>query len=69
MNLSEYVSTELRKLRAEKNVKLKEVAEYVDIDSSTISRYEQSKTKITLEELEKLLKYYDVTLKEFFERF
>ena len=69
MNLSEYVSTELRQLRAEKNLKLKEVAEYVDIDSSTISRYEQSKTKITLEELEKLLKYYDVSLKEFFERF
>lgn len=69
MKLREYVSTELRKLRAGKNISLKEVANALKMDVGTLSRYENNKNDITLETLEKILDYYNVTLKEFFDCF
>lgn len=62
----DYVSAELRSLRAEYNYKQKEVADKADIDVMTVVRYENNSTSMQLDMIEKILSVYGITLAIFF---
>ena len=65
-NIREYTAIELRKIRAEKNVTLEDVAKSIGIDKNTLSRYEKGNTSIQLDYLEKILDYYKIPFHIFF---
>ena len=57
-SFKDYVSADLRSLRAEYNYKQKEVAELAGIDVMTIVRYENNSTSMQLDMIEKILSVY-----------
>lgn len=65
-NINDYVATQLRKLRAEKNITLMELAEKTRIDIGALIRYEKGLTSIKLDKLAILLNYYEVSFQTFF---
>lgn len=54
-------SDRLKKLRGERNVSQKEVAEFIGISDVMVSMYEQGKKQPSVDKLEKLATYYGVT--------
>ena len=65
-NFKDYVSAELRSLRAEHNYKQKDVANKANVDVMTIVRYENNSTSMQLDMIEKILSVYNVNLEKFF---
>jgi len=65
-NFKDYVSAELRSLRAEHNYKQKDVASKANVDVMTIVRYENNSTSMQLDMIEKILSVYNVNLENFF---
>lgn len=65
-NFKDYVSAELRSLRAEHNYKQKDVANKANVDVMTIVRYENNSTSMQLDMIEKILSVYNVNLENFF---
>lgn len=65
-SFKDYVSAELRSLRAEHNYKQKDVANKANIDVMTIVRYENNSTSMQLDMIEKILSVYDINLEIFF---
>lgn len=65
-NFKDYVSAELRSLRAEHNYKQKDVANKANVDVMTIVRYENNSTSMQLDMIEKILSVYNVNLGNFF---
>lgn len=65
-SFKDYVSAELRSLRAEHNYKQKDVANKANIDVMTIVRYENNSTSMQLDMIEKILSVYDINLENFF---
>lgn len=65
-NFKDYVSAELRSLRAEHNYKQKDVANKANVDVMTIVRYENNSTSMQLNMIEKILSVYNVNLENFF---
>lgn len=65
-NINDYTATQLRKLRAEKNITLMELAEKTRIDIGALIRYEKGLTSIKLDKLAILLNYYEVSFQTFF---
>lgn len=66
-NIREYTATELRKIRAAKDLSLETVAKSIGIDKNTLSRYETGNTSIQLDFLDKILSFYEVPFAIFFE--
>lgn len=56
----------IRNLRRAKNLTLENIAAEIDIDYSTYHSYEKDASKIQVKTLEKLSKFYNVPLSEFF---
>jgi len=54
--------TRIRDLREDKDLKQKELAEYLSIDQSTYSDYENGRINVPIEQLIKIADYYDVSL-------
>ncbi len=52
----------IRDLREDKDIKQRQIAEYLSINQSTYSDYETGRTTISVEALIKLADYYGVTL-------
>lgn len=65
-SFKDYVSAELRSLRAEHDYKQKDVADKANIDVMTIVRYENNSTSMQLDMIEKILSVYDINLEIFF---
>lgn len=65
-NFKDYVSAELRSLRAEHNYKQKDVANKADVDVMTIVRYENNSTSMQLDMIEKILSVYGINSEIFF---
>lgn len=62
----ECVSAKLRSLRAEHNLKQKDVAEKANIDVMTVARYENNSTSMQLDMIEKIISVYNIDLFIFF---
>lgn len=62
----DYVSAELRSLRAEHNYNQKDVANRANIDVMTVARYENNSTSMQLDMIEKMLTVYDMPASIFF---
>ena len=60
------VSARLRELRANKKLTLVDVSEKSGLTKDIISRYENDKTSIQIDNLVKILKVYDTNLAIFF---
>ena len=58
--IKNYIANELRALRAKKNKSIVELADDLGLTKDTISRYENEKTSINIDVLEKILDYYDL---------
>ena len=56
------IDTRLRELRKEKNLALRDLAEKLDVDKSTLSNYEKGKTVPNANFLKKAAKYFGVTV-------
>jgi transcriptional regulator with XRE-family HTH domain len=54
------VASELKRLRAEADLRQQVVADAVELDQSALSRYEQAKSSMTVHVAEKLFSYYGV---------
>ena len=67
--IGNFASTELRKLRAEKNVSLEEATNQIGIDINTLGRYEKNKCSIKLDILSRILDYYDIGFDIFFKEY
>lgn len=65
-SFKEYVSAELRSLRAEHNYNQKEVANKANIDVMTVVRYENNSTSMQLDMIEKMLSVYNINPSIFF---
>ena len=52
----------VRELREDRDLKQRELAEYLDVKQTTYSKYELGKIDIPIEALIKLADYYGVTL-------
>lgn len=63
----DYVSAELRCLRAENNYKQKDIADKANIDVMTVVRYENNSTSMQLDMIEKILSVYGIKTEIFFE--
>lgn len=64
--IKKYIADELRALRAKKNKSIVELADDLGLTKDTISRYENAKTSINIDVLEKMLDYYDLDFDIFF---
>lgn len=64
--IKNYIANELRALRAKKNKSIVELADDLGLTKDTISRYENAKTSINIDVLEKILDYYDLDFDIFF---
>lgn len=62
MNLIDVISANLRMLREEQEKKQSDIAEYLQIPTSTYSNYEQGSARPDYEILCKLARYYEVSL-------
>lgn len=69
MNIVEYVATELRKLRAGKNVSQTDVSSALNINVGSIVRYEKGSVTIDIVMLENLLNYYNISYSDFFKSY
>lgn len=65
-NTSVLVSNELRAIRSRLDLTIEEVANKTKINKDTISRYENNKSALNLDIIEKLLKFYNVDFNIFF---
>lgn len=52
----------IRDLREDNDLKQKELAEYLSIDQSTYSDYENGRINVPIEQLIKIADYYNVSL-------
>ena len=52
----------VRELREDRDLKQREIAEYLDVKQTTYSKYELGRIDIPIEALIKLADYYGVTL-------
>jgi len=52
---------ELKKIRESKNILLRQVASYLEIDTEMISKMERGKRKLIKIQVEKLAKFYNVS--------
>ena len=64
--MNKLVATELKTIRIRKGLSLEKVAENIGVCYETMRKYENGKTNISIEFLEKLLNYYDVNMFIFF---
>lgn len=64
--IKKYIADELRSLRAKKNISIVELANTLDINKDTISKYENATTSINIDVLEKFLEYYNLDFDIFF---
>ena len=64
--IKKYIADELRSLRAKKNISIVELANTLDINKDTISKYENATTSINIDVLEKFLVYYNLDFDIFF---
>ena len=56
------LSTRLKNLREDKNIKQKDLALYLDVSSSTIGKYEVGKREPNIEKLNKIADYFNVSI-------
>ena len=56
---------ELRKIRESKNILLRQVASYLEIDTAMISKIERGERNLNRKQVIKLAKYYNVSEDEF----
>lgn len=66
--MSEQISMELRILRIRNNLTLSEAASKLNITIGTLSRYENNKSPLTLEMVEKMLNLYGEDISIFFNK-
>lgn len=69
MDIKEYTSAELRKLRSGLKQTQSQVAESIGINKDTLVRYENSNSNISLDILDKLLDYYGISFDIFFKNY
>lgn len=62
----ELIADELRSIRAKKNYNIEYVAEKTGVNKDTISRYENNLVSMGIENLEKLLEFYEIDFAIFF---
>lgn len=55
-------SERLKQIRKEKDISAPDLAEKLEIDKSTVSRYETGKTEPNLQNLIKFAQYFDVSI-------
>jgi transcriptional regulator with XRE-family HTH domain len=61
------ISDELRGIRSKKRLSLEDVAKALHVSKETIRRYENNASGLSIEKLEKLLAYYEIDKKIFFD--
>lgn len=69
MDISKYVGVRIRDLRknyGEKGLSQEELAEALDVASNTISRWETATYQPRLEDLDKLARFFGISILEFF---
>ena len=54
------IANELRSLRAKNNITLEELSKQCNISKDAICRYENSTVSINVDNLEKILNYYNI---------
>jgi len=54
--------TRIRDLREDSDKKQKELAQYLSVDQSTYSDYENGRINVPIEQLIKIAEYYDVSI-------
>jgi transcriptional regulator with XRE-family HTH domain len=62
----ENVRSRIRKIREQRNLTLKEVAEAIKFDVSNLSKIENGKREVTIHLVEKLAEYYNLPISYFF---
>lgn len=62
----EAIGKELKVIRIRQDLSLEEVAKGLNINKETLRRYENNATGLSLEKLEKLLKFYNINTTIFF---
>ncbi len=60
------IANELRSLRAKNNITLEELSKQCNISKDAICRYENSTVSINVDNLEKILNYYNIDFCIFF---
>ena len=63
----EQISKELKATRIRMGLEIEDVASYMNLSYETIRKYESGKYNYSLETLEKILNYYKVSPRIFFE--
>lgn len=63
----ESIGKELKILRIRNNYSVEEVADKLNVNRETIRRYENNSNGLSVERLEELLKFYNVSVNIFFE--
>lgn len=66
-NFRENIASRLRELRANKQFTLEKVSIISGVSKDKISRYENNKCSMQIEDLAKILNVYDINLDIFFE--
>lgn len=66
-NFRENIASKLRELRAKKQLTLEKVSIISGVSKDKISRYENNKCSMQIEDLAKILNVYDISLDIFFE--
>lgn len=64
--INEYVGNKIKKFRCEKNITQKELAEYLNTTSQTISRYENGILETNQDILFALADYFKISINDFF---
>lgn len=62
----EAIGKELKVVRIRQNLSLEYVAEKLDINKETLRRYENNSSGLSVERLEEILKFYNVSISIFF---
>lgn len=64
--INEYVGDKIKKFRCEKNITQKELAEYLNTTSQTVSRYENGILETNQDTLFALADYFKISINDFF---
>ncbi len=66
MDINKYIGAKIRTLRQSKNINQEELAEYLDVTTQAVSRYELGDRKTDNDILFKLADYFNVSVNDFF---
>lgn len=66
MNVNNFIGEQIKKQRIKKNITQQELAEYLNVSTQAISRYELGSRKTDNDILFKLAEYFNISINDFF---